>query len=229
MLAAFSPSVFSRPPMVRPGASAGTANALEAPGAGRRIGGGEHDEDARDPAVADPRFAAVEHVLIALPNGCGAQVRRIAARAGLGQRERADALAGNHLRHQRILGGIRAVSVDRPQRQAVVDMDRQRRACALGRQRLQQQGEGDDVKARAAVWLLRHDRAHEALARRPLEQSRRQRFLFISLLRDLRHLFGRKLPEHLLEHFLLGSQREVHSDSFRAGVRNQWTHLTPVS
>ena len=240
MLAPRSPSVFSRPPTVRPGVSAGTANALSPAPCGR-VCGGEHDEDAGDAAVADPRLGAVQHVCVPLARGAGAQPGRVAARARLGEGERADALARGHLRQQAFFGRGTAVLQDGPRRQGVVHVNDQSRAGALSGQRFQQQGEGDEIQPGAAVRLLGQQRAQETLRRHPLQEFGRHPFLLVGLVGHLGHLFGREVAEHLLEHLLFGGKGVVHGRSFLAGisgsgVRRQASvpcllscHLSPVS
>ena len=221
MLAPRSPNVFSRPPTVKPGVSAGTAKALSPLRARGRVCGGEHDKDSGDAAVADPRLGAVQHVRVPLAHGAGPQTGWVAARARLGEGERADALARGHLRQQAIFGSITAVLQDGPRRQGVVDVNDQGRAGALSSQRFQQQGEGGEIQPGAAVRLIGQQRAQEALRRHPLQEFGRHPFLLVSLVGHLGHLFGREVAEHLLEHLLFGGKGVIHGRSFLAGIRGQ--------
>ena len=186
-----------------------------------RVCGGEHDEDAGDAAVADPRLGAVQHVFVPLARGAGAQPGRVAARARLGERERADALARGHLRQQAFFCRVAAMLQDGPRRQGVVHVNDQGRAGALSSQRFQQQGEGGEIQPGAAVRLLGQQRAQEALRRHPLQEFGRHPFLLVGLIGHLGHLFGREVAEHLLEHLLFGGKGVVHGRSFLAGIRGQ--------
>ena len=184
----------------------GDGERAESPGACSRVCGGEHHEDASDTTVADPCLGAIQHILVPLARRAGAQTGRVAARARLGERERADALARGHLRQQAFFRRSAAVLEDRPRRQRVVDVNDQGRAGALSRQRFQQQGEGDEIQPGAAVRFLGQQPAQETLRRHPLQEFGRHPFLLVGLIGHFGHLFGREVAEHLLEHLLFGGQ-----------------------
>ncbi len=66
-------------------------------GAERLVGLAHHDDDVGVLAVGDEGLGPVDHVVVAVAHGARAHGLQVAARAGLGHRDGADELAGDHL------------------------------------------------------------------------------------------------------------------------------------
>ena len=80
-----APLEAARPPLHREQADAAVA--------GLRIGPGHHDDQVAQLPVGDEGLLPVQHVVVAVPHGRGADALQVAARAGLAHRYRRDDLA----------------------------------------------------------------------------------------------------------------------------------------
>jgi hypothetical protein len=69
------------------------------PGLG--VGPGDHDHEVGEDAVGDERLLPVEHVVVALVDGRGADALQVGPGLGLGHRDRRDQLAGRQPGNQR--------------------------------------------------------------------------------------------------------------------------------
>ena len=70
----------------------------DAAGAGRGVGLGDHHDQVREVAVRDEGLRAVDHVVVAVAHGAGADALQVGAGAGLRHRDGADHLAAGELR-----------------------------------------------------------------------------------------------------------------------------------
>ena len=82
-------------PRSKPGHPALDDEQADALVAGVRVGARDHDHEVGEDAVADERLGAVEHVVVALVDGGGADALQVRAGARLGHRDRGDQLAAD--------------------------------------------------------------------------------------------------------------------------------------
>ncbi len=87
-------------------------NAVMPARAGSRIGLGVDHVDAGLGAVGDPHLAAVQHVVVAVPDRFQPHADHVGAGVGLGHGQRADVLAAAQLRQVLLLLFFAAVLAD---------------------------------------------------------------------------------------------------------------------
>ena len=183
-----------------------------APLVGVGAGDGEHHEHVGVARVGDENLGAVQDVVFAglVQHGGGLLALGVGARAGLGQAEGADPLAGAQLGQVLHLLLLGAVLKDGGAAQAGVGgHDNAGGAAHLG-QLLNGHHVAQHVGASAAVLLGKID-AHHAQLGHLLDGLLREALLLVHVRGQGLDLVLRELTEHLLEHQLLFGQFEIHA------------------
>ncbi|MNJ42553.1 hypothetical protein D3C77_375250 [compost metagenome] len=126
-----------------------------------RVGDGEDDGQPGTPGIADELLGAVDHPVLALQLGAGAQVVGFGAGLRLGQAEAANHLpAGQAFEPGLLLLGV-AIGEQGAAAHRIVDAHQRAGGAIAGGDLLDRQGIGDIVGVAAAP-LLGHDHAEQA-------------------------------------------------------------------
>ncbi len=175
----------------------------------REVDVGEDDRHVGVGAVGDEDLVAVEDVVVAVAPRGGAQGRRVAAGARLGEREAADQLARRERLQELFLDPLAAELQQRVADQRVVHRKNDAGRSADPADLFDHQAIGDGVHAGAAI-LLRHANAHQAHLARLAHRVAREDPLGVGLLGDrLHHLLG-KAANLLLQHLLFVTELDKH-------------------
>ncbi len=174
-----------------------------------RVGAGEDEERAGVAAVRDPLLGAGQPPAVAVGHRGRAQGAGIRARLGLGQRERAEHLAGSELGDEPLLLLLAAEGEDRQRDGARVHGDGDADAGIRARELLEHEDVREEVRSRAPE-LLGHADAHQPELAQLGEQLAREGVLAVPGRRVRGDLGLGHLPRKRLDRALLGGQREVH-------------------
>ena len=158
---ACQPIFSSLAPKLSPGVPFSTMNA-EMPRGPVTAGAGHHDVDVRCARSGDELLDAVEHIVVAVADGLGAQRAGVRPRTRLGQAVTGDRLHRGQLRHQRLALFVRAVRVDHPRAHVVDGQERGDRGVGGGQ--LFEDAHGVDAAQSASTGVLTAvDRRHPQL------------------------------------------------------------------
>ena len=167
----FSPSFSSS--RVTSTCAASSTNARRRASPPRLVGAREEQERAGERAVGDPLLRAGDVPAVRRPLGLRDQRARVGARAGLGQRERADRLAARERRHEARALLLGAEGEQRQRAGGRVHRDRDADARVGTRELLEREDVREEVRPRPAV-LLRHAHAQQAQLGQLREQLARE-------------------------------------------------------
>ena len=169
----------------------------------------EQQHGAAERGVRDPLLRAAHAPPVTVRVRTRDERAGVGARARLGEREAADALAARERRHEprALLVGAELEQRQRARRR--VDRDGDADAGVGARQLLEHEDVRHEVRARAAV-LLRHADAHQPQLAELPEQLARKAVVAVPLRRVRLDLRVRELARQRLDLLLLRRQLEVH-------------------
>ena len=176
--------------------------------AGRRVRLGEDGAEVGDGAAGDVGLLAVEHVVVAVPDGTRAQVGGIGAGRRLREAEGGAFGAGRHRAGPALLLLLCAADHDRLRRERRKQEHEAGRAAVL-RHLFDGQAECQHARAGAAV-LLGDVQAQQADVLEGLEDVLRVLFLLVDLGGARRHLLAGDSARGGLDQLLLLCELEVH-------------------
>ena len=147
--------------------------------AGVGVGLREHRVEARDAGVRDEPLRPVEDVLVAVPPGGRAHRRRVGAGAGLGQRVRAQQLAGREPRQPALLLLPRARELEPERAELLHGEDQPARRADL--RHLLDRDEREQRAGAGAAPLLVEEQAEDALLAEELDDVPRELVRLVDL------------------------------------------------
>ncbi len=140
--------------------------------AGVAVGDREHDRDVGVLARGDELLGAVQHVVVAVATGGGADRRGVRAHVRLGEAERAEHVAARERHEPAFALRVGAVGEDRAADHRVLHADDGRARAVAGGDLLQREGERHVIEARAAPALRARRRRRGPARASPLSASR---------------------------------------------------------
>ncbi|MNL28409.1 hypothetical protein D3C87_1500500 [compost metagenome] len=174
--------------------------------AGGLVGHGHDDGHVGVLAAGDELLHAVEHVVVAIAPGGGAQRGGVRADVRLGQAERAQHLAARQRRQPLLLLRVVGEGHQHAAHRAVVHADDGGGAAVPGGNFLEDQRQRQVVEPRPAQ-LFRHGHAIAAQRGQFLVHGLRKGLVAVPLRRLRGDDVLRELPHGIADHFLFGSQQ----------------------
>ena len=199
------PSFSSLRPTLKPVVAALDEERGDAAVAGRRIDGGEDDEDVGLARVGDPHLAAAQHVGVAIALGPRRQRERVAAGFRLGQRVGAERGRRETGQEGRLLRR-RAPAQQRVDDQRVVDVDDHPDGRVDARQLFDGEG-GVEERAAGAAVDLGHLDAHDAQREERPQQVAIERLLLVHGPRERGDPVHREVADAVAEEPLVVGER----------------------